>query len=129
MLNRQKRRGAAGAAILLVGAGGLLLWHRHRGAERSAMDDSPESPARRERWVGFEAGRDVPRAVADAGLPPLPDPSSKDVTPGQVSGAMATWRQAILEKHADEVLSLDRTFALLPGRYGPELVRMAETDG
>jgi HEAT repeat protein len=26
------------------------------------------------------------------------------------------------------VLALDRAFAMLPGRYGPELIRVAETD-
>jgi HEAT repeat protein len=41
---------------------------------------------------------------------------------------MEGWRQAILEKNADNVMALDRVFLLLPGRYGPQLERLAQED-
>jgi len=124
MLSRQKRWGAAGAAVLVVGLTTLLLRHRPHGP----APREPEGPsAPKDRWRGFEAGTDVPRARTDGGTPTL-DPTSREVTPDQVDGAMAAWRKAILEKHAESVLALDRAFALLPGRYGPALLKMAETD-
>jgi hypothetical protein len=123
MLTRQKRWGAAGAVLLLVGATTLWVRHRHHHEAPGASDDS--SPV--ERWRGFEAGVDVSGAPRDGG-PARSDPFSKQVTPEQVADAMAAWRQAIIEKRAERVLPLDRAFSLLPGRYGPALVKLAETD-
>jgi len=114
--------------VLIVGTAGLWLRHRHHApAGPGGAVGADESPAPRERWAGFESGRDVPAPTSGAGAP-APDPFSKDVTPSQVGDAMEAWRKAILEKRAPDVLSLDEAFALLPGRYGPALLRLAETD-
>jgi hypothetical protein len=124
MLRGQKRWGAAGAAVLIMGATALWLRHRHPAGGAVARHDAVEP---RERWRGFEAGRDIPAAGGSSGAAPS-DPYSTNVAPGQVESAMAAWRAAILEKRAELVVSLDGAFALLPGRYGPELVKLAEGD-
>ena len=127
MLRRQKRWGAAGAAVLVVGATALWLRHRRRTVRHRARSVGDGSVAPRDRWRGFEAGVDVPGPSRDAGMR-APNPYSKEVTPDQVGAAMAAWRQAILEKRTEQVVALDGAFALLPARYGPELVKVAETD-
>jgi vesicle coat complex subunit len=43
--------------------------------------------------------------------------------------ALEGWRQAILDKNAENVVSLDRVFTLLPGRYGPQLEKLSQEDG
>jgi hypothetical protein len=109
--------------VLLVVVAALVLRQRHRPAR-----PAPEEPAvTRERWRGFEAGVDAPSAGPPA-AGGHPDWASKRVTPEQVSSAMSEWRRAILEKRAELVVSLDQVFSILPGRYGPELVRLADTD-
>jgi hypothetical protein len=123
MLKAQKRWGAAGLAVLLVGGATLFWRHRHAGPAPYV----PDEPAKvRERWRGFEAGVDVPGTGGSAGA--RPDWTSKQVTPEQVTSAMSEWRRGILEKRAELVVTLDQVFSLLPGRYGPELLRLAETD-
>jgi hypothetical protein len=124
MLTRRKRWGAAGAAVLIAGATALWIRHRHAPASRAGVATRAVAPE--ERWRGFEAGRDVPGPPSGGAAPSEPD--SKDVTPAQVGDAIAAWRTAILEKRAELVLSLDRAFAVLPGRYGPELLKLAESD-
>jgi hypothetical protein len=125
MLRHHKRWGAAGAAVLIFGAAALVLRHRHQPGPGGSVG-ADDSPPPRDRWSGFEAGHDVPAgATGDASAP---NPLSKEVTPDQVTAAMASWRQAILEKRREAVLSLDEAFSLLPGRYGPPLVTMAESD-
>jgi hypothetical protein len=111
--------------VLIVGVTALWLRHRHQPA--GDMGGKHDAVEPRERWRGFEAGRDVPAASGGGGAAPS-DPSSTDVAPHQVESAMAAWRTAILEKRAELVVSLDGAFALLPGRYGPELLKMAEGD-
>jgi hypothetical protein len=127
----RKRLFAVGTAIVLVGAGALVVRHRRQAeAPGSHAYEEPSPEVQRDRWHGFEAGFDAP-APAPGGGAPSPghsDPASKAVTPGQVASAMAEWREAILQKRAEQVIQLDQAFSLLPGRYGPELVRMAETD-
>jgi hypothetical protein len=125
MLSARKRLWVAGAAVVLVAAAALLL-RRHE-PPASPRVAEPSAAVRRESWRGFEAGRDAPAAAPGAG-PGRFDPGAKAVTPEQVASAMADWREAILEKRAEQVILLDQAFAVLPGRYGPELVKMAETD-
>jgi hypothetical protein len=120
MLRDQKRRGAAGVAVLILCVAALVLRTRHH---RTALRTSADAPARGDRWHGFETGTDAPRRP-DAG----PDWFSSKVTPEQVDSAMAAWRAAIIDKQADAVLTLDQAFSLLPGRYGPALAKLAETD-
>jgi hypothetical protein len=131
MQRRQKRWGAAGAAVLLVGAAALWMRHRHHHHELASgpvgEDESTETRSA-DRWRGFEAGRDVPAPSSADGGVRRPDWYSKDVTPDQVPSAMEAWRTAILEKRREQVLALDGAFALLPARYGPPLLRLAETD-
>lgn len=127
----RKRLFAVGTAIVLVGAGALVVRHRRQAeAPGSHSYEEPSPEVQRDRWHGFEAGFDAPAPapVGAAPSPGHPDPASKTVTPGQVAGAMDEWREAILQKRAEQVIHLDQAFSLLPGRYGPELVRMAETD-
>ena len=128
MHKRQKRWGAAGAAVLVVSAAAVLLRHRHH-REAHPEEGEASDPARvAERWRGFPAGTDVPQPPrGDAGAT-APDWFSSKVTPDQVDGAMEEWRRGILEKRAELVLALDQAFSVLPGRYGPALVTLAETD-
>jgi len=114
--------------VLLVGASALWVRHRHHQHQLASgpVGEDESSAAATDRWRGFEAGRDVP-APLDGGAQ-LPNWSSKDVTPNQVPAAMDAWRTAILEKRREEVLELDSAFAILPARYGPALLRLAETD-
>jgi HEAT repeat protein len=42
--------------------------------------------------------------------------------------ALDGWRQAIQERNAENVVALDRVFTLLPGRYGPQLEKLAQYD-
>jgi hypothetical protein len=113
------------AAVLVVGA---VVFVRHR--QRRIVDGPMGEPRRRadNPWKGFAAGVDAPARPADAGAPLHPNWFAHEVTPDQVSSAMETWREAILHKKADQVLPLDRAFGLLPGRYGPALLKVAETD-
>jgi hypothetical protein len=130
MLRRQKRWGAAGA-VLIVGATAFWLRSKHHHQIAPGPVGEDDSKATSDRWRGFEAGRDVagpPPPVGDAGAPAQPNWYSKDVTPDQVPAAMDAWRRAILEKQREPVLELDAAFALLPARYGPALLTLAETD-
>jgi hypothetical protein len=128
MLKRQKRWGAAGAAVLVVSATAVLLRHRHH-REAPLEEAEATDPVRvADRWRGFASGSDVPPPPrGDAGAT-APDWFSSKVTPDQVDAAIEEWRRGILEKRAEIVLSLDQAFSMLPGRYGPALVKLAETD-
>jgi HEAT repeats len=116
--------------VLLVGASAIWLRHRHHHQIGEGPvgegESAPTSTA--DRWRGFEAGRDVPSPPVVDGGARVPDWYSKDVTPEQVPEAMEAWRTAILQKQREQVLALDGAFALLPARYGPALLRLAETD-
>lgn len=132
MRTARKRWGAAGPILLVVilTAAGVAYWrHRHRplGAP-TAAEVAEDSDVRR--WRGFPAGEPAIEGAppADAGAGSGPGWTDKVITKTQLEGAMTAWRDAILEKNADAVLALDRAFAILPGRYGPQLVRLAETD-
>jgi hypothetical protein len=128
MRKRQKRWATAGAAVLIVSATAVLLRHRHH-RDASSEEAEASDPVRvADRWRGFASGTDVPQPPrGDAGAT-TPDWFSSKVTPDQVDGAMEEWRRGILEKRSELVHSLDQAFSMLPGRYGPALVKLAEAD-
>jgi HEAT repeats len=138
MRKGQKRWGAVGVALLLVSAGAFYFRaksgsHRHETAEEAADDGIGDR-----RWRGFAAGTPgiAPDVSPDAGAGPGTGPAFGDpagwvaptYTARQLESAMDAWRHAILEKNADRVLMLDHAFALYPGRYGPELLKVAQSD-
>jgi HEAT repeat protein len=102
--------------------------HHHQLATGPVGEDDSSAARGADRWRGFEAGRDVPAPPAGDGGAQRPNWYSKEVTPDQVPAAMDAWRTAILEKRREQVLDLDAAFAILPARYGPALLRLAETD-
>jgi HEAT repeats len=125
---RRRRPGAAVgvALVVLACSAGLVLRRRHR-APSAPVATAPVPKG--DPWHDFPAGTFVTRPLGpvDAG-PPKPDWFSTHVTPDQVSSAMKEWREGIIEKRQDAVLNLDQAFAMLPGLYGPPLVKVAETD-
>lgn len=79
-------------------------------------------------WRGFATGTIGPaKAAGDAGVA-VNGWMAEQITPQQLENAVSAWRQSILDKQKDSVITLDRAFAMFPGRYGPELVRLAESD-
>jgi hypothetical protein len=124
MRKGQKRWGAAGAALLLAVVSAVYL--RHRVTAPLRFRDATPAEAT-DRWRGFAAGTVVsapPNADAGAGNGWM----SEQITPKQLEVAVDTWRQSIIDKRAENVIALDRAFAAYPGRFGPELVRLAEAD-
>jgi hypothetical protein len=129
MSNGHKRWGAAGAAFLLIGAGAWYFAHKER-TRRGPGGSGSEEPDG-DRWRGFSAGNPgISGAAGDLadGGPGTPGWVSPQVVKQQVATAMEGWRNAILQKDADAVVSLDRAFALAPARYGPALMTLAESD-
>ena len=125
MRKGQKRWGAAGAALLLVVVSAVYLRHRVTAPLRF-RDATPAEAS--DRWRGFAAGTIVSAAPnADAGASGNAW-MSEQITPKQLEAAVDTWRQSIIDKRAENVIALDRAFAAYPGRFGPELVRLAEAD-
>jgi hypothetical protein len=125
MQTGHKRRGAAVAALLLLGATAVVLRSRHAAHHRATGETFFHGP--RDVWTGFESGSVAPGVAHDAG--PLGTSwAAPQVSPEQVEGAITAWREAILHKNADTVIALDRAFSLFPGRYGPEMVKLAEKD-
>jgi hypothetical protein len=125
MRKGQKRWGAAGAALLLVVVGAVYLRHRVTAPLRF-RDATPAEAS--DRWRGFAAGTIVSAPPnADAGASGNAW-MSEQITPKQLEAAVDTWRQSIIDKRAENVIALDRAFAAYPGRFGPELVRLAEAD-
>jgi hypothetical protein len=117
---------------LLVGAGGAYWLSGGRVARQRAAEDAPEQVA--ERWRGFAAGTPgvaEPAAAAAAqadGASPESAWVAPQITRDQLGLAIQAWRQAIIDKSPDDVLTLDRVFSMLPGRYGPELEKLAQDD-
>jgi HEAT repeat protein len=109
---------------LLVGASVVLLRHRAKKATHGSTDDVSETRDRR--WRGFAAGTIAARPgdVGASGNGWM----SEQITPAELRSAVDVWRQSIVDKRAESVLTLDRAFATFPGRYGPELVKLAQTD-
>jgi hypothetical protein len=127
----KSRRWGAVAALLLAAGGGVALWRHARVPTYhppSAKELADDGDARR--WGSFPAGLPIIEGPAPAGAKPPEGNGWVDqtMTKVQLEAAMDTWRQAIENKDADTVLALDRAFAILPGRYGPQLVVLAETD-
>lgn len=127
---RKRRRGGAAtgvALLVLVCALGLVLRGRRHHAPIAPV--TTDAVPKGDPWRDFPAGTFVarPPAPVDGGAA-RPDWFSPHVTPDQVSSAMKEWREGILEKRQDTVLTLDQAFAMLPGLYGPPLVKVAETD-
>jgi hypothetical protein len=129
MSKRNTRRWGA-VAVLLLAAGGLAYWrHSRRPVYHAPTPEETAQDSDVRRWGGFPAGLPIIEGAAP------PDASSggngwldQTMTKVQLEAAMDAWRKAIEDKDADTVLTLDRAFALLPGRYGPQLVILAETD-
>jgi hypothetical protein len=141
MRNGAKRWGAAGAGLVLAGVVvGVALFERGRapaptGAARNEAADDVSA-----RWRGFAAA--MPDVGADPSLPSAPPSDgaadarraegngwlAPQITREQLELAMDAWRQGIEHRNAEDVVALDRIFLLLPGRYGPELERLAQDD-
>ncbi|HSZ83877.1 MAG TPA: HEAT repeat domain-containing protein [Polyangia bacterium] len=128
MQTGRKRWGAAGAALLVAGAATLFLRHHRSATQRRSALDEPLEQAAGDRWRGFAAGTTVQaRPANDAGASGK-DWLAEQITPQQLHDAVDAWRQAILMRRSDAVLTLDRAFAVYPGRYGPELMTLAQSD-
>src|SRR5262249_11435507 len=115
MPRNPKRWIAAGLSTVVLGcgAGGLLL--RHRSAQRALQLRAADGPA----------SRDL--AASPVSLPTLPE--TPEMIAQEVATALTAWRQAILGKDADTVVTLDRSFVNAPDRYRAALVDSARKDG
>jgi hypothetical protein len=122
---------AAVVALALV-AGGVAYWRHARGPMGHGPTQEDLAGDREvRRWRGFPAGQPIIQGSAPApadGGPTATGWSDERMTSRQLDDAMDAWRRAIRDKDADTVLALDSAFAILPGRYGPQLVVLAETD-
>jgi hypothetical protein len=119
--------------VALVVGGGLAYWRYSESKKlRFRAPPTPEEVAEDrspDRWAGFKAGQPpVEGPLPDAGTRGGTGYLDEQITTRQLEAAMDSWRQAILDKDADTVLALDHAFAILPGRFGPQLVVLAETD-
>jgi HEAT repeat protein len=126
MIKGDKRWWAAGAGFVLVGLAVFMVVHH--GRDRKTQSGAGEEGGTR--WRGFAAG--VPGLPASNGEPAAAAEAAKTLSPEalqeQVDTAMAAWRNAIVLKDADAVVTLDRVFNQMPARYAPALIKAAETD-
>jgi HEAT repeats len=130
MTTRGKRlAAAAGAGVIVVAVCVLGLLRGER--ERSPAGSSAQDPG----GAGFRgyaagtpgiAGPDGEHAPAAA--PAAPGGAPAPTVQAQVDTAMGAWRTAVLVKDADTVMALDRAFAEMPARYGPSLIKSAQSD-
>jgi len=95
-------------------AGGILLFGR------SGSEESVESPVAGE--VTLPQLRNAPPHPQAPDFPP--EPSTEE----QVARVMRVWRQAIVERNAEPVLTCDRLFRAQPERYLPALRQSAQED-
>jgi hypothetical protein len=116
---------AGGTGVLLVVGAVFVFRARHAAEGEAAREEAAEDRDRR--WRGFAAG--IPGIPADNDLSATEDkPAQAARVAEQVTGAMDSWRQAILSKDPSTVLSLDAGFRGNPGRFAPALVKLAATD-
>jgi HEAT repeat protein len=106
---------AAGLLVVVASGTGMLLRHRHaeealrlRGADGSTLR-------------GFTAG-----TIESPGS--LLAPETAEQIEAQVKTSLAAWRNAVIDRNADAVLALDRTFLSAPDRYRTALEASARTD-
>jgi hypothetical protein len=129
MIKADKRWFAAGAGVVLVVTGMLVVRHYGKAGKGAAVADGDGAGARR--WRGFAAG--MPGVQGSAGQPAggaagAEAAQSPAAIAEQVKTAMESWRTAILVKDADTVTTLDRAFGDNPVRFGDALVKSAESD-
>jgi hypothetical protein len=106
---------AAGLLFLVIGTGALVL--RERRAEQAMRLRGADGATQR----GLEAGRGE--------TPPVWPPHLTEAEIAQeVDTSLASWRQAILDKNAEVVQSLDRAFLSSPERYRSALEKSARSD-
>jgi HEAT repeat protein len=109
-----KRWIGIGLLVCVSGAGGLAV--RHRRAQRAIGQAATGGPTLR----GLAASEDVPT------LPSVPE--TREQIAAEVAGALATWRQAILDRNAETVVALDSAFLASPDRYREALAESARTE-
>jgi HEAT repeat protein len=116
MSKGHKRRWiAAGLLVLVTGTGALVL--RDRRAGQAIRLRGADGSTQR----GLEA--------EPGGTPPAwPRQESEAQIAQEVDTSLAAWRQAILDKNADVVQSLDRVFLSSPERYRSALEKSARSD-
>ncbi len=106
---------AAGLLVLVTGTGVLVL--RERRAEQAMRLRGADGATQR----GLEAARgETP--------PTWPPQLTEAEIAKEVDTSLASWRQAILDKNADVVQSLDRAFLSSPERYRSALEKSARSD-
>ena len=106
---------AAGLLVLVIGTSALVL--RERRAEQAMRLRGADGATQR----GLEAGRGE--------APPVWPPHLTEAEIAQeVETSLASWRQAILDKNAEVVQSLDRAFLSSPERYRSALEKSARSD-
>src|SRR5947207_1380611 len=101
MRKGDKRWIAVAVLVAMAGTGALVL--RHRRGEQAARQRSADGPTLR----GL--------AASDVGTPLLPE--TKEQIEAEVKSSLVAWRQAILLRDADTVVTLDRAFLASPERY------------
>ena len=106
---------AAGLLVLVTGTGVLVL--RERRAEQAMRLRGADGATQR----GLEAERgETP--------PAWPRQLTEAEIAQEVDTSLASWRQAILDKNAEVVQSLDRAFLSSPDRYRSALEKSARSD-
>src|SRR6188508_2716034 len=116
MSRGHKRRWIAGGLLVLVTGTGVLVL-RDRRAEQAMRLRGADGPSQR----GLEAGRGEE--------PPVwPRQETEAEIAQEVDTSLASWRQAILDKNAEVVQSLDRAFLSSPERYRAALEKSARSD-
>ncbi|HEY7371704.1 MAG TPA: HEAT repeat domain-containing protein [Polyangia bacterium] len=107
---------AGAIAVALLGAGALIL--RHTRSQQQAL---------RQRSADGPTSRGL--AASDFGTPALPPlPETKEQIAAEVTTSLGAWRQAILVKDAETVMTLDRAFLASPDRYRVALAESAKAE-
>jgi HEAT repeat protein len=114
MSRGHKRWIAAGLLVLVTGTGVFVLSNRR--AEKAIRLRGADGSTQR----GLEAAR--------TDTPEWPRQQTAQEVAQEVETSLASWRQAILDKNAELVQSLDRAFLSSPERYRSALEKSARTD-